>query len=396
MRPHWRRSRARSCHDPFCPVLHGGRVGVRGSAAGRGLLRRAGGKLGVERVRRVAGGPATAVWRRTRRADGHVARQPVVRGVAPLAWAGDEHRSGGGARGPVLRHAQPAGRDGALVRGAQDGARCGGAGGVRANRAGRGRTTPARPIVWRMRSPTHRGRCKARVASYGADSADVRAWVTAQDAVFTACAKPVEALPPLADGAPVWLRADHAYQSAALMFYNAHYVEAAEAFMAIAGDLVSPWHDIAPYLRTRALLRRALDSRSSIRLRGGPQCRAGGVRRNDAGLRRRGWRTWRSCGQTRPQRPPAWLPRSPRRCWRPRLRPTSRICKRWWTRRRNCWTGSPRSRRGRPPRRRSRRPPPPGWRARRPRRAGGRRHWPMRGTGMPPRMTRRGCWPPWC
>ena len=103
----------------------------------------------------------------------------------------------------------------------------------------------------------------SRVASYGAASADVRAWVAAQDAVFAACAKPVTALPALAEGAPPWLRADRAYQSAALAFYNADYSAAAEAFAGIGEDAASPWHEIAPYLRVRALLRKALASKEA-------------------------------------------------------------------------------------------------------------------------------------
>ena len=97
-----------------------------------------------------------------------------------------------------------------------------------------------------------------RIASYGADSPDVRAWLAAQDAVFTACAAPVAGLPDLSDTAPAWLRADHQYQSAALAFYNGAYPAAADGFAAIAADAMSPWHGIAPYLRVRALLRQAL------------------------------------------------------------------------------------------------------------------------------------------
>ena len=99
---------------------------------------------------------------------------------------------------------------------------------------------------------------QARIASYGADSPDVRSWLAAQDAVFAACAAAVASLPALPDAAPAWLRADHQYQAAALDFYNAAYGAAAADFAAIAADATSPWHDIAPYLRVRALLRQAL------------------------------------------------------------------------------------------------------------------------------------------
>ena len=99
-----------------------------------------------------------------------------------------------------------------------------------------------------------------RAAAHGADSPELHAWLAGQDAVFAACAKPGVALPVLPDGAPDWLRADHAYQAAALLFYEADYPGAAAAFAAIAADAASPWHAAAPYLRVRALLRRALAS----------------------------------------------------------------------------------------------------------------------------------------
>ena len=104
---------------------------------------------------------------------------------------------------------------------------------------------------------------QARIASYGADSPDVRSWLAAQDAVFASCAAPVAGLPALSDAAPAWLRADHQYQAAALSFYNGAYGAAAEGFAAIAGDAASPWHDIAPYLRVRALLRQALTTHAT-------------------------------------------------------------------------------------------------------------------------------------
>ncbi len=99
-----------------------------------------------------------------------------------------------------------------------------------------------------------------RATAYGADSPELHAWLAGQDAVFAACAKPGAALPSLPDGAPGWLRADHAYQGAALLFYEADYPGAAAAFAAIAADAASPWRAAAPYLRVRALLRRALAS----------------------------------------------------------------------------------------------------------------------------------------
>ena len=103
---------------------------------------------------------------------------------------------------------------------------------------------------------------QARAQSYGIAAPELQFWLAAQDGVFTACSKPVTALPPLPDGAPDWLRADYRYQSAALSFYNADYPAAAAAFAAIGQDTASPWHAIAPYLRLRALLRQALASKA--------------------------------------------------------------------------------------------------------------------------------------
>lgn len=99
-----------------------------------------------------------------------------------------------------------------------------------------------------------------RVKTHASEPGDVRFWLQAQDIVFQACSKPGAALPPLPDAAPDWLRADYRYQSAALAFYSADYPAAADAFAVIAQDTASPWKDIAPYVRARALLRQALAS----------------------------------------------------------------------------------------------------------------------------------------
>ena len=103
---------------------------------------------------------------------------------------------------------------------------------------------------------------QARIDAHGVATIEVRFWLAAQDTVFTACAKRVPSLPVLPAAAPDWLQADYRYQQAALAFYNTDYTEAAEAFAAIGRDQASPWHEIAPYLRARALLRRALASKT--------------------------------------------------------------------------------------------------------------------------------------
>jgi len=97
----------------------------------------------------------------------------------------------------------------------------------------------------------------ARIASYGATSPFVKAWVDAQDAVFTACGGTAATLPPLPANAPDWLKADRAYQAAALVLYQGDNATAAADFAAIGHDASSPWRPMAPYLTARALLRQA-------------------------------------------------------------------------------------------------------------------------------------------
>jgi hypothetical protein len=99
-----------------------------------------------------------------------------------------------------------------------------------------------------------------RARRYGASSADVRAWVDAQDAVFASCSKPVDALPTLSATAPAWLRADHAYQEAAFALYNGNAEDAARRFAAIAVDRTSAWQPLGLYLSARALNRAAIDA----------------------------------------------------------------------------------------------------------------------------------------
>ncbi|WP_296596958.1 hypothetical protein [Phenylobacterium sp.] len=99
---------------------------------------------------------------------------------------------------------------------------------------------------------------KDRAAKYGADSPAVKAWLATQDAVFDACHASGAALPvPIAD-APAWLKADRAYQEAAFDLYQGRNSDAAVRFAAIAKDRGSPWRPLAPYLRTRALVRSAV------------------------------------------------------------------------------------------------------------------------------------------
>lgn len=103
---------------------------------------------------------------------------------------------------------------------------------------------------------------RARIASYGAGSPGVRAWLDAQDAVFKSCHDANGTLPAPPAGAPAWLAADRAYQVAAQALYDGRNDEAAEDFVRIAADRGSPWRASAPYLRTRALVRAALTAKT--------------------------------------------------------------------------------------------------------------------------------------
>ncbi|MBU1377779.1 MAG: hypothetical protein KKE02_08580 [Alphaproteobacteria bacterium] len=99
---------------------------------------------------------------------------------------------------------------------------------------------------------------KDRAAKYGAGSPEVRAWVDAQDGVFQACHDAEAKLPAPLANAPGWLKADRAYQEAAFALYQGDNTDAAIRFADIAKDKGSPWRPLAPYLRTRALVRSAL------------------------------------------------------------------------------------------------------------------------------------------
>ncbi len=97
-----------------------------------------------------------------------------------------------------------------------------------------------------------------RAKRYGASSPAVRAWLDGQDSVFAACGQAGIEMPPMLADQPGWLRADRAYQSAALALYNGFHNAAAERFGDIARDPNSPWRPMGLYLKVRALQREAL------------------------------------------------------------------------------------------------------------------------------------------
>jgi hypothetical protein len=91
-----------------------------------------------------------------------------------------------------------------------------------------------------------------RTQRFGAAAPAVTDWIAAQDMVFSNCSKGKTIPQPSADPR---LRADRAYQIASAKFYSEQYGEARRDFLAIAQDESSPWHDIAPYLAARCLIR---------------------------------------------------------------------------------------------------------------------------------------------
>jgi len=96
-------------------------------------------------------------------------------------------------------------------------------------------------------------RLQELVKQYGKESTQVTDWIAAQDVVFSNCSEGTHI--PEATTGP--LAADREYQIAASCFYSERLDEAREKFQKIASDRQSPWHEIAPYLATRALIRRA-------------------------------------------------------------------------------------------------------------------------------------------
>jgi hypothetical protein len=96
-----------------------------------------------------------------------------------------------------------------------------------------------------------------RQKAHAAETAEIKDWITAQDAVFSNCSEGQTIPADLPAGAPDWLRTDRQYQIAAANFYAARLKEAREQFTAIAGDRSSPWNEIATYMIARTSLRQA-------------------------------------------------------------------------------------------------------------------------------------------
>ena len=106
---------------------------------------------------------------------------------------------------------------------------------------------------------------KDRVARYGAEDKNVRAWLAAQDTVFQNCDGGTRIPEEFGAENPSWLRKDRDYQIAAAFFYSLNFDEARRRFEGIAKDNDSPWQSTADYLVARTLVRQASLSRDDGR-----------------------------------------------------------------------------------------------------------------------------------
>ena len=95
-----------------------------------------------------------------------------------------------------------------------------------------------------------------RTKRWGAPSPALTNWIEGQDAVFSNCSAGGAAPEGVPPGSPVLLEKDRAYQLAATAFYAGEWQSALERFREIADDSQSPWHEIAPYLAARVLIRK--------------------------------------------------------------------------------------------------------------------------------------------
>jgi hypothetical protein len=89
-------------------------------------------------------------------------------------------------------------------------------------------------------------------------------WIAAQDVVFSNCSQGATIPQPASDPR---LRADRAYQIASAKFYSEQYEAARQDFQTIAADASSPWHDVAPYLAARCLIRAGRFAEAATELR---------------------------------------------------------------------------------------------------------------------------------
>ena len=92
---------------------------------------------------------------------------------------------------------------------------------------------------------------------FGANSSQVKDWLTAQDQVFSDCSGG-SAIPTAGPASMTpFEKAQRDYQIAGANFYSGNFDVAQQQFNAIANDSASPWRQLAPYLAARALIRKA-------------------------------------------------------------------------------------------------------------------------------------------
>jgi hypothetical protein len=101
---------------------------------------------------------------------------------------------------------------------------------------------------------------KDREQRWGANSADLKAWIAGQDDVFSNCSSKEFKEPAPVTTSNKLLKQDRDYQIAAALFYSgdpSRLLVAVKQYESIAQDKSSPWHVWAPYLAARALIRTA-------------------------------------------------------------------------------------------------------------------------------------------
>ena len=96
-----------------------------------------------------------------------------------------------------------------------------------------------------------------RIAQFGLESEEVKAWSEAQDIVFSNCQGGENIPPEAGPHLDPLVRADRAYQIAAAHFYAGHFEEAAARFQTIAWDSGSAWRQWGTYLAARSWIRKA-------------------------------------------------------------------------------------------------------------------------------------------
>ena len=93
---------------------------------------------------------------------------------------------------------------------------------------------------------------RERIRRFGKGSAEVISWLQAQDLVFSWEGPDSARLPePAAASQPLLIQQDRAYQRAAALFYRERYLEALQAFQAVASEQANPWRGWAKFATAR-------------------------------------------------------------------------------------------------------------------------------------------------